>query len=703
VFLRLAKLAHGSSKLVVLAGLVLAVGAGLLGYSVPERLDPLGFDDPGSESIRAGNALDEQGYLDVDLAVLVDDDAQTSAVLAEIQADPLVATAAPVKREGADGSYVMVSFRPVGDKQKTEAAERIEEQLDDRPGVAVGGRAASFAQLNQTIQADLVRAELFAFPFLFLLSLLFFRSLVAASLPVLVGGLSVVTTFLALRVVSEFMGISVLALNLVTALGTGLAIDYSLFMVSRYREELARSGPGLAAIHATLATAGRTVLFSAVTVAATMASLMIFPQQFLYSIGIGGVLVSVLAAGATLLVLPAVLVLLGRRVNALAPRWLKRSAERDALPVTAGAWYRVAMFVMRRPGPIALVTAAVMIVMTLPFLGMRFTSVDASVLPGSTGARQVYEALADDGLLRGATPIVVLARDADQEDAQQLVRRLDGLPGVASVGQPTALPDGDTVVQVVPDAQVFSSASQDVVRAARDLPADHPVLVAGATAEFVDLKESMRSHLPLAALLIVAATMLALFLMTGSVVLGFKALVMNFLTLGAVFGALVFVFQDGRLQNVLGYATQGALESTMPLIVFAGVFALSTDFGVFLLARIKEARDSGVSDRRAVAIGQAQTGRLITSAALLFCIAVGAFGTSRIVGMKEMTLGIAFGVLLDATLVRIFLVPSLMQLLNRWNWWSPRPLAALHRRLGLAAEPPATAPPHGVEPAPHAL
>jgi uncharacterized membrane protein YdfJ with MMPL/SSD domain len=709
VFARLARLVHARPRLVVLAASVLAVIAVVFGYSVADRLDPLGFDDPDSQSIRTNAMLAEQGWHEVGLVVLVDpgtrgSDAQrarVATIAAEIRQDADVTGVSPVSRDsaGAGRTYLMVTLRPTDDMHQQEVAERFEERFGGSPGVSIGGPAAAFAQLNQTIQHDLQIAELYAF--LFVLTLLFFRSLVAAALPLLVGGLSVVMTMFALRIISDFMGISVLSLNLVTALGLGLAIDYSLFMVSRYREELARHGPGVAALHATLATAGRTVLFSALTVAATVAALLVFPQQFLYSISIGGILVSLLAAGTSLLVLPAVLALLGHRVNALAPRRLRRRADRDALPVTAGVWYRLAMLVMRRPGIIALATGAVLLAMAVPFLGIRFTSLDASVLPQSTGARQVYESLRADGMLARSTPLVVVMRGADQSEAQAFTRQLGRLPDAGVVSPATPLRRGDLVTQVVVDAPVFSPAAEELVKAVRTAPAPFPVSVTGPTAEFVDLKTSTRDHLPPVALVIVISTMIALFLMTGSIVLGIKTLVMNMLTLGAVFGVLVVVFQDGRFESFLGYAGQGALESTMPLILFAGVFGLSTDYGVFLIARIKEARDDGTPDRRAVAVGQAQTGRLITSAALLFCIAVGSFGTARIVGIKEMTLGIALGVLLDATIVRIFLVPALMQLLNRWNWWSPRPLTWLYRRIGLAETALPTRAPNAVASAPH--
>ncbi|MDQ3152103.1 MAG: MMPL family transporter [Actinomycetota bacterium] len=349
---RLAALADRRPVAILVVALLAAGVCAIFGATVADRLDPLGFDDPASESARAGAELDARGWAAPDLVVLVDGTLTSAAEVAtEVQRDPLVTGISVAPRSGNGSAYVVASFRAVSDKEKQDAAERIETGLGTRPGIAIGGPAASFAQLNDTIQADLVCAELYAFPILFVLSLMLFRSLVAASLPLVVGALAVVGTLFALRLLGELFGISVLALNVVTALGFGLAIDYSLFMVSRYREELARFGPGPEALRATMRTAGRTVFFSSLTVAAAVASLLVFPQQFLYSIGIGGVLVSLLAAVVALVVLPAILRLLGPRVDALAPRFLQRRAQLDARPVTAGAWYRTAMFVIgtRRP------------------------------------------------------------------------------------------------------------------------------------------------------------------------------------------------------------------------------------------------------------------------------------------------------------------------------------------------------------------
>ena len=562
-----------------------------------------------------------------------------------------------------------------------------------QPGVKVGGEAAAQREAGKTVQEDLARAELLALPFLFLLSLWFFRSAVAAMLPPLMGGLSIVLTFLALRIASEFMSMSVFAINLVTGLGLGLAIDYSLFIISRYREEAAAQGHGEQALRRTVNTAGRTVLFSSLTVAAALASLLVFPQRFLYSMGVGGVLVALLSASVALVVLTAALAVLGPRVNALSPRWLRRAADADARPAERGFWYRLSRFVMRRPAPIAVLSATFLIVLGLPFLGIKFTTVDATVLPTSTQTRQVDTALKTEFPKNRTQPIAVELHAPPGAEANAFAARLRSLPGVAAVSSPQRLGSSQlSVVDVVPrDPAVLSGQAQGLVREIRSLDAPFRVGVIGQSAHFVDLKASLASHLPIALGLLAVTTVLVLFLMTGSVVLPLKALVMNALSLSAAFGLLVLIFQDGRLEGLLGYHGQGALDATQPVVLFAVAFGLSTDYGVFLLSRIKEARDAGASDRDAVPIGLERTGRIVTAAALLFCVAIGAFATSRIVFIKELGVGTALAVLIDATIVRGLLVPSLMALLGKWNWWAPRPLRRLHRRIGLSETSPAAA------------
>jgi uncharacterized membrane protein YdfJ with MMPL/SSD domain len=421
------------------------------------------------------------------------------------------------------------------------------------------------------------------------------------------------------------------------------------------------------------------------TVAAALASLMVFPQRFLYSMGLGGTLVALLAALISLTVLPAVLALLGNRVNSLSPRFLQRRVDRDARPMESGFWYRLSRTVMRRPAPIAVASAAFLIALGIPFLNLKFTSVDAQVLPEERSARQVDDVLRSEFPPFRDSPVRVLVANGSPAAVAQVQEELRGTEGIVQVNPPRQLEDGNTVVEAVSDSPFIEERSRETVTEIRDLPEPpgSQVLVTGATANFVDFQDSLEEHLPIAVAIIVVATLVVLFLMTGSVILPVKQLLMNVLNLTAVFGILVFIFQDGRLEGLLDYSSQGGLEQTMPILLFAVAFGLSTDYGVFLLSRIKEARDGGASDSEAIAIGLERTGRIVTAAALLFAIAIGAFATSQIIFIKENGVGTALAVLIDASIIRALLVPSLMELLGHWNWWAPRPLRRLHSRFGL--------------------
>jgi uncharacterized membrane protein YdfJ with MMPL/SSD domain len=696
----LARLAQRRSKLIAALAAVFFLVAGALGSGVADRLDPYGADDPATETVKASEQLERDGFRPTGLVVLIDrpvsDRTRSFAkrLGGRLARDPDVASVdgyglggprAFVANDGRS-AYLAVALKPTDDREWQDAGERISETLADEPGVKVGGPALAQAQVNDQVESDLQRAEMLAFPLLFLLSLLFFRSLVAAALPLLVGGLAIVGTFLALRVASEMGSVSIFALNLTTGLGLGLAIDYSLFIVSRYREEIAKAGPGLTAMRRTMATAGRTVLFSSLTVAAAMASLLVFPQRFLYSMGLGGTVVALLAAAVALLVLPAILALLGHRVNALAPKFLQRRADADARPASSGFWYRLARFVQRRPGRVAIAATVLMVTLGLPFLSIEFTSVDAQVLPPDRSARQVDDALRADFPPFRDTPLHVLVTHAERGAVPEIGRQVSSLDGVAQVRPPIAFENGDVLLSAISTAPFLAGTSQDTLKAVRALepPGRAQLQVTGATADFVDFQSSLRDHMPTAAAIVIVTTLLILFLMTGSVVLPIKALVMNVLNLSAVFGILVFVFQDGRLEGVLDYTSQGGLEQTMPVLLFAMAFGLSTDYAVFLLSRIKEARDRGASDSESVAIGLERTGRIVTAAAVLFAIAIGAFATSEIIFIKENGLGTALAVLIDATIIRALLVPSLMELLGKWNWWAPRPLMRLHQRFGVS-------------------
>jgi RND superfamily putative drug exporter len=706
MFNGLAELAQRRGKVVVIAAVLMFGAAGAIGGSVADHLDPYGNDDPDTESVIASDRMETAGFRDASVVVLIEDTPvaqpagrqRVAAITTDLKADPDVAevhgyldTRSP-DFLSADGTatYLAVSLGPTGDKERQEAASRINDELGDEPGVSVGGYSLAQEQVNDQVEKDLRTAEMLAFPLLFLLSLLFFRSLVAAALPLMVGGLAIVGTFFLLRVASELGSISIFALNLTTGLGLGLAIDYSLFVVSRYREEIAKSGPGLEAMKRTMMTSGRTVLFSSLTVAAALASLLVFPQRFLYSMGLGGTMVALLAALISLTVLPAVLALLGNRVNSLSPKFLARRAERDARPAEEGFWYRLSQTVQRFPGRIAIASAAFLIALGIPFLQIKFTWVDAQILPEDRSARQVDDVLRADFPPFRDAPIRVLVEDGNPAAVAKVRADLAKAEGVVQVNPPRELEGGNTMIEAISSKPYLDDASLNAVREIRDLPppAGTAVLVTGASAGFIDFQQSLEDHLPLAVSIVVFATLIVLFLMTGSVVLPVKQLLMNVLNLSAVFGILVFIFQDGRLEGFLDYSSQGAIEQTMPILLFAVAFGLSTDYGVFLLSRIKEARDGGASNADSVAIGLERTGRIVTAAAVLFAVAIGAFATSQIIFIKENGIGTALAVLIDASIIRALLVPSLMELLGEWNWWAPKPLRRLHRRIGLGESPP---------------
>ncbi|HKZ15206.1 MAG TPA: MMPL family transporter [Solirubrobacterales bacterium] len=708
MFAALAGLAQRHARTVVIVAVLFAIAAAALGGTVANRLDPYGAEDPASESVKAEHQLEEAGYRFPDVVALVEDAPVASpstrtrveGLEREVRRNPEVAqtigyygthSRAFVSEDGRS-TYFVVTLKPTGDKQTQDVGGEIADTLSAHPGVVVGGPAVAQEQVNKQVETDLQHAEMLAFPILFLLSLLFFRSLVASVLPLLIGGLAIVGTFLILRVASEFASISVFALNLTTALGLGLAIDYSLFVVSRYREEIARTGPGAAAMRRVLATSGRTVFFSALTVAAALASLLVFPQRFLYSMGLGGSLVVLFAALISLTVLPAILTLLGPRVNAGAPAFLKRRADRDARPTESGFWYRLSRFVMRRPIPVATLSAGFLILLGLPFLGIKFNTVDATVLPKDASARVAYERINAEFPPYRESPIVVSYAGGGPAGAHAFAAEMAKVEGVAAVAPPQRLEGDVYAIEAISTHPFASDASQNTVRAIRDLPvvSGATALVGGGSADFVDFQASLASHLPIALAIIVIATLVILFLMTGSVVLPIKSLLMNALNLSAVFGLLVLIFQDGRLEGLLSYSSPGAIEQTMPILMFAVAFGLSTDYAVFLLSRIKEARDAGASDSECVAIGLERTGRIVTAAAVLFAVAMLAFATSKIIFIKENGVGTALAVLIDASIIRALLVPALMELLGKWNWWAPAPLRRLHERIGISegdAEP----------------
>jgi RND superfamily putative drug exporter len=686
----LGDLASRAPRRTLAAAAAFAVVAAVFGLATPGLLGrgSNDFVTQGSESRRAERAVESASGISATPQALVLVRRPTAErlerVAAAIRSEPVFPlTVAPIRsRDGKEALVAGYARAGLSQRAWRDAAQRVNDRLAAVGDVAMGGAALATVQVNRQIQDDLTFAEELAFPVLLLLAFWVFRSLVAALLPIVCGALTILGGLLVLRLLDLAMPVSTYALNIVTGIALGLGIDYSLLLVSRYREELARHGPGRQAVRRTMATAGRTVAFSAVTVAAAVATLAVFPLGFLRSMGIAGALVAPLAGLISLTVLPALFVLLGERVNALSPRRWRRAAERTARG-DHGGWYRFARALMRRPVPVAIAASALLLVCALPFLSIRFTGVDPSVLPANASSRVVDTALRRDFPPTIATPIYAVVRGT-QADAQAYAARVRA----PLVRPPLALGSNVWEVRAASGKPFLDDASQRLVRQMRALPGR--VLVGGSTAQFLDQKHTLGETLPIAAGLLCAVTFVLLWAATRSLVLPFKALLMNVLTLAATFGILVFVFQDGRLEGLLDYRGQGALELTQPIVLFAVAFGLATDYALFLLTRIREAWDAGLSNREAVAVGLERTGRIVTAAAVLFSIAVGSFATSGIVMVKEVGIGIALAVLIDASIVRALLVPSLMAILGRWNWWPSHPAhraAAADRGRGQAPVP----------------
>jgi uncharacterized membrane protein YdfJ with MMPL/SSD domain len=589
-----------------------------------------------------------------------------------------------------DGRFTLVLAAFATQDRSAAAVAHVRPELADS-GVLFGGNDVTFHEINERTTSDLKRAETLAIPILLLLSFWVFRGLIAAALPLLVGGFAIVLTFLLLRIIDHVLGLSIFAANLVTGMGLGLGIDYSLFVLSRYREELARGLPTGAAITRTLQTAGRTVLYSSLAVAGAAASMLAMPLRFLYSMGVGGAIVALSAGAVSLIVLPAVLVALGPRINSLAPKRLQRNAEQAARPAESGAWYRLARGVMRRPGAVALGTAALLLVIASPALRLALTPADAHVLPASSQPRQVADTITRDFAVNGAQTVTLVVHAGPKGSTSggssvgELVRRAQTVAaGQASlVGSPRYLGRDTWDAELVPRGSVGSAANQRLVHNLRALAGAPTLLVGGGTAWFIDQKAAIAAHTPLTLAILVLVTGGFLFMMTGSLVIPVLALLMNLLTVAVGAGLLVLVFQDGHFSSLLGFTPIGGLEESNLVLLFIIAFALSTDYGVFLFARIKEAHDDGLPARDAVAHGLERTGRLVTAAALLFCVAIGAFVTSDIFFIKELGFGAALAVAIDATFVRALLVPALMGRLGERAWWAPRPLRRLYARVGL--------------------
>ncbi|WP_327275141.1 MMPL family transporter [Streptomyces sp. NBC_01224] len=702
-------------RLALLAALVITALAVFAGSGVVDKMGSGGWEAPDAESTYTTKALEREfPASQPNLLLLVDsgsasvDDpavAAEAARLTERLAGEKDITGvgsywqskAPALR-AEDGREALIAARIEGDdKAMGEVLDRIAPAYRGAHGpveVSVGGPVAVRHEMQTIIQEDLLRAEMIALPVTLVLLVMVFGSAIAALLPLGVGIVAILGTNAVLRGITEFTDVSVFAQNLTTALGLGLAIDYALFIVRRFREELATGADTRAAVGATLRTAGRTVLFSALTVAVSLAAMLVFPQYFLRSFAYAGIAVVLLAAAAALILLPAALMLLGPRVNSLDLRRLLRRGDgrtggRVELSASASAesgsgWGRFAALVMRRAPVFAVLTTVGLVLLGLPFLGVKFGTADDRQLPATAESHVVQQHIRDGFPGSPGGGLEVLAEGAATPAQYTEYRsRIAGLPGVLRVDGPVTT-GRFAYFSVLPDGESVGEGSQRLVQDLRAEPAPFDTSVTGTAAVLVDSKHAIADRLPWAVGIIVVVTLLLVFLLTGSVLIPLQAVVLNALSLTAMFGAVVWVFQDGHLSGPLSFTSTGDIETTLPVLMFCVAFGLSMDYGVFLLSRIKEEYDRTGDHERSVTFGLRHTGGLITAAAVILAVVMVAIGTSRVANTKMLGLGIALAVLMDAMVVRSLLVPSVMKLMGKATWWAPARLRAFHRRFGLS-------------------
>ncbi|MDG4663831.1 MMPL family transporter [Mycobacterium sp. 236(2023)] len=734
---RIALSALAAPRRILFAAALLTVALGVFGVPVAKSLSPSGFSDPGSESAHAAELLtDKFGQGDVQMLIVVSSSDGIDApnvrdvgtdIVDELTANqhvagvsspwttPPAASADLVSRDRTAG-LIVAGIKGTEAQQQTyakEISDQVSRAAEDPDGIVVktGGTAMVNVQITEQSQRDLLVMESLAIPLSFLVLVWVFGGLLAAALPVAIGGMAILGALAVLRLVTFTTDVSIFALNLATAMGLALAIDYTLLILSRYRDELAAGKDRPEAIKRTMTTAGRTVIFSATTVALSMAAMVLFPMHFLKSFAYAGVATVAFAAAAAVIVTPAALVLLGDRLDSYDVRKLVRRILRrpdpQPVPVERRFWYRCATSVMRRALPLGVAVVVLLLVLGAPFLGVKWGFPDDRVLPQSASAHQVGDQLRSDFADNTDTNVTIVIPDSaglNPADLTTYAMELSRVPDVPAVSAPTGTfvdgakagppsapageKDGSTFLTVTSTAPLFSDASETQLDRlhAVEKPGGRDVQFTGTAQVNRDSVDAIISKLPLVLAVIAVIMFALLFLLTGSIVVPLKALVLNMLSLTAAFGALVWIFQDGHLAG-LGTTSTGTLVANMPVLLFCIAFGLSMDYEVFLVARIREFLLEGHDNDTAVALGIAHTGRIITAAALIMSISFAALIAANVSFMRMFGLGLTLAVLVDATLVRMVLVPAFMHLMGGVNWWAPPFLKRVHERLGFSEEP----------------
>lgn len=704
-------------------GVLIIVIAGIYGATVRSSLSAGGYEAPGGEAAEASTVVaDEFRAGEPNLVILVEtpegpDNAATAEAGQKLTADMSsesgilgaasywsLGGAPALKAEDDRSALVLVAVEGDEDQVNT-TVKAIREKYGDTYNdlsIKYGGQGMAYLELNEQSAKDLLIAESIATPILLLLLIFVFRGVIAALMPLIVGFVSVAATMAILRALTIVTNVSVFSLNLTTALGLGLGIDFSLFILTRYREEYAKGSDRSTAIATTMRTAGKTVVFSALTTALSLLGLLFIPMYFLRSFAYAGVAVVLVACAAALVLLPALLMLLGDRIDKWSFQHRPIISEDD---LDKGLWYRVATWVMRKPVPVVTVVTVVLVVLASPVLGLRLSLADARELPVSASAHQVQSAIKSDYSAHEMEPMFVVAPDISGDDSDAITRyatelsklsnvvRVDALTGSFQNGTQISPPvaasarfeaESSTWLSVVTSVEPYGKEGQKLVEEVRDLSGPWPVLVGGTAASFYDTIHVLEHKIPWALGSIVLAMFVLLFLLTGSVLIPLKALVLNILSLSATFGSMVWVFQQGNLKELLGgFEVTGSIVATIPILMFCAAFGLSMDYEVFIMSRIKEEYDRTGDLHASVANGLQRTGSLISAAALLMSIVMISFIFSQVTFMKLLGLGLALAILLDATIIRSVMVPALMRLMGKFNWWAPRFMKTVHERVGI--------------------
>ncbi|WP_017623614.1 MMPL family transporter [Nocardiopsis chromatogenes] len=728
MFSALGRFTYRGRLWVLAATLVLAAAAAVWGGGLFGAVSDGGFEDPGAESTRAAETIErELGHDGVDVVAVFSSDEirydnPTFANLVKRMRDELpeeqVASATTYLDEGLtdtergillaeDGhaTYVPITIEGSTKDERMENFQEIRDDISAGPlEVRLGGPLPVEQEISERAESDVVRAELVSLPLLLVLLVVIFGGVVAALTPLAVGGLAIVGSLAMLRALTYVTEVSVFAVNVATLLGLGLAIDYGLFIVSRFREEAGAGRPVADAVARTLSTAGRTVAFSGITVMISFAGLLFFPQPMLRSIGLGGIAVVLFDLLAALVVLPALLAVVGRRIDALPvfPRVRRRralsataalaaGAERASRAAASGGWARLAHSVMRRPVLYLVAVGGVLIAFASALTSTHVGSTDQRYLPAGADGRAASEMLSEEfpaGDVATADIAVTgdLTGTGGERALEAYAERLEGLDGVLRADVERV---GDTAahVSVAYEGEVDAPATQRLVEDLRAGPgpdgADE-VLVGGVAAQQKDTLDGILNAVPATLGFVIVVTLVLLFMAFGSLVLPVKAVLMGFLSLGASLGVVIWGFQEGHLAAPLGFDAVGTMDPTYLVLILVVSFGLAMDYELFLLSRVREEYLDSGDNAHSVAVGLQRTGRIITSAALLLVVVLAAMGTSALLSLKIIGIGLAVAVVVDATLVRALLVPATMRLLGDANWWLPRPLRRLHDRIGIS-------------------